>query len=80
MRGSRGGGGYRGPDPPPEKSHKYMVLSNTGPDPRENSQKATKPVFNVRPSSARKRNAIPMAFRLRADGGPVIVVFGFFRP
>ena len=53
----RGGGG-RGPDPrPPEKSQKYMFLSNTGPDPLKN-HKATKPAFNVGPSSAHQRNAI----------------------
>ena len=50
MRGYRGGwGGGRGPDPYP--------LSNTGLDPLEN-HKATKPAFNVGPSSARQGNAI----------------------
>ena len=58
MRGSRGGGqGVRTP-PPPLKNHKNIVFrSNTGPDPLKNL-KATKPVFNVRPSSARQRNTI----------------------
>ena len=48
-----------GPDPPPPlKNHKNIgFLSNTGPDPLKN-HKATKPAFNVRPSSARQRNAI----------------------
>ena len=41
----------------PEKITKIGILSNTGPDPLIN-QKATKPVFNVGPSSARQRNAI----------------------
>ena len=45
MGGSRGGGGERG-------SH-----SNTGPGPLK-KHKATKPAFNVGPSSARQRNAI----------------------
>ena len=51
MGGSRGGG-TGGPDPSPEKSQKYSFFSNTGPDPL-NNQKATKPAFNVGPSSAR---------------------------
>ena len=47
------------PDPPPPlKNYKHIgFLSNTGPDPMKN-HKATKPAFNVRPSSARQRNAI----------------------
>ena len=46
----------RGPDP--MKNHKNIgFLSNTGRDPMEN-HKATKPAFNVGPSSARQRNAI----------------------
>ena len=41
------GGGSQG-----VRNHKNVAfLSNTGPDPRKN-QKATKPAFNVRPSSA----------------------------
>ena len=67
--GSRGGTG--GPDPP-LKNHKNIgFLSNTGPDLLKN-HKATKPAFNVWPSSARQR----MAFRWRADDGPLLVVFG----
>ena len=42
--------------------------------PPENYE-ATEPAFNVRPSSARQRNAILMAFRWRADDGSLIVVF-----
>ena len=57
MRESRGGAG--GPDPPPPlKNHLNIgFLSNTGPDPLT-SLKATKPAFNVGPSSDRQRNAI----------------------
>ena len=55
MGGSRAGN--RGSEPLPEKSQKYRFLSNTGPDPLIN-QKATKPAFNAKPSSARQRNAI----------------------
>ena len=63
-----------GPDPPPpEKSQKYRVFSNTGP---LKNHKATKPAFNVGLSSARQRNAILMVFRWRADDGPILVVFG----
>ena len=61
-----------GPPPPHLKNHK---LSNTGSDP-----KATKPAFNVVPSSACQRNAISMGFRWRADDGPFIVVFGSYLP
>ena len=61
---------------PPLKNHKNIgSLSNTGPDSSEND-KATKPAFNVRPSSARQRNTILMAFYRRADAGLLIVVFG----
>ena len=52
---------------------------NAGPDPLKN-HKDTNPAFNVRPSSACQRNAISMAFRWRADDGPLIVVSGFFLP
>ena len=54
MCGSRGGTG--GLDPP-EKSQNIGFLSNTGSDHLTNHE-ATKPVFNVRPTSARQRNAI----------------------
>ena len=53
MPGSRGGGGAGAPDPP----ENIGFLSNIGPDPLK-SHKATKPAFNVGPSSARQRNAI----------------------
>ena len=48
----------------------FGFLSNT------TNQKATKPEFNVGPPSSRQRNAILMAFRWRADDGPLLVVFG----
>ena len=56
--GSRGGGdrGSR-PPPPPRKITKIGFLSNTGTDPLKN-RKATRPKFNVRPSSGRQQNAI----------------------
>ena len=50
----RGGQGVR---THPEKSQKLGFPTNTGPDPLKN-HKATKPAFNVGPSSARQRNAI----------------------
>ena len=62
----RGAGG----SDPPGKSQKYSGFSNTGPDPLEN-HKATKPAFNVGPSSTRQRNAIKIAFHWRADDDPL---------
>ena len=61
VRIQRGGGGQGGPDPPPPlKNHKHIgFLSNTGLNPLKN-HKATKPAFNIGPSSARQRNAIYM--------------------
>ena len=59
----------------PLKNYKNIgFLSNSSPDPLKNYE-ATEPAFNVRPSSARQRNAILMAFRWREDGVPLIVVF-----
>ena len=77
ISGSRGGGGGRRSRPSPLlKNHKNIgFLGNTGPDPLTN-HKATKPAFNIGSSSARQRNAILMAFRWRANVGPLIVVFG----
>ena len=73
------GTGGPGPDPPPppkkKKSQKIGFLSNTGPDPLTN-HKATKPAFNVWPSSAHQQNDISMVFRWRAYDGPFIVVCG----
>ena len=66
--------GDRGLDPT-EKSQKFRVSQQywTGSPEILN---ATKPALNVRPSSARQRNAILMAFRWRADDGWFLVVFG----
>ena len=64
MCGSRGGD--RGSGSSHSENHKNIgFLSNTGPDPL-NNQKATKPAFNVGPSSA--------------NDGPLIVVFGSYLP
>ena len=57
--------GVQGSAHTPAKSQKYRVSSNTGPDPLKN-HKATKPAFNIGPSSARQYNA----FRWRAYDGP----------
>ena len=62
------------------ENHKNIgFLSNTGPDLLK-IHKVTKPTFNVGPSSARHRNAIKMAFRWRADDGPLLVLFGSSLP
>ena len=50
-------GGGQGVRTPHEKSQKYRFHINTGPDPLK-KHKATKPAFNVGPSSARQRKAI----------------------
>ena len=81
MCGSRGGD--RGSDPHLENHKTIGFLSNTGLDFLKN-HKATKPAFNVRPSSAHQqtaisvgsslshqRNAIEMAFLWRANDGPL---------
>ena len=57
MHPEGGGGGGRGLVPPHKNRTNIWFLSNTGPNPPEN-HKATKPEFNVGPSSARQRNAI----------------------
>ena len=80
--GGGGGGGVMGSGPPPpspEKSQIIGFLGITGSDPQKN-HKATKPAFNVGPSEARQRNAIRMAFLLRADDGQLKVVFGSSLP
>ena len=78
-RGGGGGEGVRTP-PPPLKNHKNIwFLCNTCLDPLKN-HKATKPAFNVGPSSSKQRNTILMAFRKRTDDGPIKAVFGFFIP
>ena len=50
-------GGTGGPDPPLKNHKNIWFLCNTDPDPQKN-HKATKPAFNVGPSSARQQNAI----------------------
>ena len=84
MRVSRGGDG--GPDPPhpppppPMENLKNIgFLSNTSPNSLKN-YKATKPAFHVGPSSAHQRNAIKMAFRWRANDGPLLVLIGSSLP
>ena len=68
------------PPPPPQKITKNIgFLCNTCPDYLKN-HKATKPAFNVGPSSARQRNAISMAFRWRADDVPFKAEFGSSPP
>ena len=58
MGGGGGGGGGGQGFLTPLKIHKNIgFLNNTGPDPLQ-FHKATKPAFNVGPSSARQRNAI----------------------
>ena len=75
QRGDQGSG-----PPPPLKNHNNIgFLSNSGPDPLKHYE-AIEPAFNVGPSSARKRNAILIAFRWRADDGPLIVVFRSSHP
>ena len=49
--------GERGSGPPLENHKNIGFLSNTGPDPLKYPI-ATKPAFNVGPSSARQRNTI----------------------
>ena len=51
------GGGGQGVRLPALKNNKKGFLGNTGPDPLKND-KATKPEFNVEPSSDIQRNAI----------------------
>ena len=61
--GSRGGG--QGSGPHPMKNHKHIGFRNTGLDPLK-IHKATKPAFNVGPSSARPRMrfaGVPMMAR-----------------
>ena len=72
--GGEGGQEAQRPGPPaPLKNHKNIgFLSNTGRIP----EKATKPAFNVGPSSACQRNAISMVFRWWGDDGPILAVFG----
>ena len=66
MRGSGGGVRGRGSGPPVKNKKKIIgFLSNTRPDSLK-IHKATKPTFNVGPSSARQRNAIKTLSRLQS--------------
>ena len=56
QEGGGGAGGAEDPSPP-EKLKTLGYLNNTGLDPLKN-HKATKPVFNVGPSSACQQNTI----------------------
>ena len=58
----------------PLKNHKNRVSWQYLSGSTEN-QIATKPAFNVGPSSVRQRNAIYMAVRWQADNGPHLVFF-----
>ena len=78
MGGSRGGGGGV-QTPPPYKLQKYRVSKQYWSGSPKNLL-ATKPAFNVEPSSARQRNAILMAFSWWADDGPLIGVCGYPLP
>ena len=63
---------------PVDKSGKFqMFLSNTGPDPLKN-HKSIGFLCNTVPDIMKNRKATQPAFNvsLRADGGPLIVVFG----
>ena len=72
-----GGKNRAPPPPPPSKIHKIIgFFSNTDRFPE--NYKAAKPACNVGPSSTRQRSAILIAFRWRADGGPLLLVFVFF--
>ena len=63
------------PPPPPEKSQSYIVLSNTGPDPRKITKLPSQHAIfsHYRPTRE-------MAFPWRADDGPLLVVFGSSLP
>ena len=60
------------PERPLKNQKNIGFLSITGSDPQKN-HKATKPAFNVGPSSARQQSAIYMAFCWWADDGPILV-------
>ena len=74
MGGSGGGEAGVPKSPPPGKSQNTGFLRNTGPPNRPKNHKATKPAFNVGPSSARQRNAI-LPLKCRYAGGPMMARF-----
>ena len=69
------GGGAGGPDPPPLKNHKNIGFSsNTGPDSLKNrGYQASIQCWAIIGTPAKRHL---MAFRWRADDGPLIVVLG----
>ena len=74
----RGGQGVR---TTPLKNHKNIeFLSNTGPDPlkfsKSQSYQASIQRWAIIGPPANQRNAIQMAFRWRADDGPLLLIFG----
>ena len=58
--------GTGGPDPP-EKSQKFRIFSNTGPDPLKN-HKTTMPEFNV----GHHRHTSEAPFKWGFTGGPMM--------
>ena len=82
MRGSRGGGGGQesGPPPPKKKNHKKYRVSWQYWSGSPENHNATKPAFNVGPSSAHQQNAISMAFRWRVNDSRLIVYSQLKKP
>ena len=74
MGGSRGGGG-QGVQTPLKNYKNIGFPSNTPCSAYPKNYKATKPAFNVGPSSAQQQNIISMAFRWRAENDPLLVLF-----
>ena len=71
MRGSRGGR-QRVWTPPPENHKSVGFSSNTGPDTLKSQ--SCQASIQCGPLSARQRNAIPMAYRCKADIWPLLVI------
>ena len=70
MRGSRGGQGARTP-PPPDNHKNIGFLSNTCKDPMEHSNQANTHCWGTIGPPAKRH----LAFRWRADDGPLLVYF-----
>ena len=83
MRIQRGGQGVRTP-PPLKISQKYRVSKQywSGPPGKSQNYKASIQCRAIigPPAKRHFQSAIQMAFRWRADDGPLIVVSGFFLP
>ena len=62
-----------------QKQRQLLRPLNTGSDPLEN-HKATKPAFNVGPTSASQQNSFKSAFRWRAEDDALLVVIGSSLP